>query len=151
MHTGRSLTIVWGVPVWGCLPGGGCACLGDWCLPRGVCVLWLTYHAFDVTCMLPPHQLSVSTSAAAYIVWPRCMLGYTPLWTEWQTGAKILPCPRLHLRAVKMINWEGHIMFNLAKSRHFLLVAGIFKISPLHEFIFIIYFPYLFCLVYQPL
>ena len=24
-----------------------------------------------------------------------------PLWTEWQTGAKILPCPKLRLRAVK--------------------------------------------------
>ena len=23
-----------------------------------------------------------------------------PLWTEWQTGAKILPCPKLRLRAV---------------------------------------------------
>ena len=28
----------------------------------------LSHHAFDVTCMLPPLQLSVSTSAAAYIV-----------------------------------------------------------------------------------
>ena len=25
----------------------------------------------------------------------------SPLWTEWQTGAKILPCPKLRLRAVK--------------------------------------------------
>ena len=25
---------------------------------------------------------------------------YSPLWTEWQTGAKILPCPKLRLRAV---------------------------------------------------
>ena len=25
-----------------------------------------------------------------------------PLWTEWQTGAKILPCPKLRLRVVKM-------------------------------------------------
>ena len=24
----------------------------------------------------------------------------TPLWTEWQTGVKILPCPKLRLRAV---------------------------------------------------
>ena len=24
-----------------------------------------------------------------------------PLWTEWQTGVKILPCPKLRLRAVK--------------------------------------------------
>ena len=26
----------------------------------------------------------------------------TPLWTEWLTGVKILPCPKLHLRAVNM-------------------------------------------------
>ena len=26
--------------------------------------------------------------------------GTPPLWTEWQTGAKILPFPKLHLRAV---------------------------------------------------
>ena len=25
---------------------------------------------------------------------------YSPLWTEWQTGAKILPCPKLRLRTV---------------------------------------------------
>ena len=25
-----------------------------------------------------------------------------PLWTEWQTGAKILPCPKLRLRVVKI-------------------------------------------------
>ena len=27
---------------------------------------------------------------------------HTPLWTEWQTGVKILPCPKLRLRAVIM-------------------------------------------------
>ena len=27
---------------------------------------------------------------------------YLPLWTEWQTGAKILPCPKLRLRAVNI-------------------------------------------------
>ena len=26
-----------------------------------------------------------------------------PLWTEWRTGAKILPCPKLRLREVKII------------------------------------------------
>ena len=30
-----------------------------------------------------------------------------PLWTEWQTGVKILPCPKLRLRAVtREINWS---------------------------------------------
>ena len=43
---------------------------------RGVCPCDLSHHAFDVTCVLPPHPLSVNTSAAAYIVRPRCMLGY---------------------------------------------------------------------------
>ena len=51
MRTARSLTIVGD----GCLPGGGGSC--D-----------LSHHAFDVTCMLPLHQLSVSTSGAPYIV-----------------------------------------------------------------------------------
>ena len=29
---------------------------------------------------------------------------HAPLWTEWQTGVKILPCPKLPLRAVKISN-----------------------------------------------
>ena len=28
----------------------------------------LCHHAFDVTCMLPPHQLRPTNSAAAYIL-----------------------------------------------------------------------------------
>ena len=28
----------------------------------------LSHHAFDVTCMLPPHQLRPTNSAAAYIL-----------------------------------------------------------------------------------
>ena len=27
-----------------------------------------------------------------------------PLWTEWQTGVKILPCPKLRLRAIKIVS-----------------------------------------------
>ena len=38
----------------------------------------LSHDAFDVTCMLPPHQLRPNTSAAAYIVLAHCMMGYTP-------------------------------------------------------------------------
>ena len=64
-------------------PSGGGVCLG--------CVSCdLSHHAFDVTCILSQHQLSVNISATAYIVWPRCMLGYTPQ-TEWQTDVKTLP------------------------------------------------------------
>ena len=31
---------------------------------------------------------------------PRKSTHATPPWTEWQTGAKLLPCPKLRLRAV---------------------------------------------------
>ena len=57
-----------GVPAWGVSAQGGVC-------PGGSCAL--SHHAF-VNCMLPPHQLSVSTCATPYIVWPRCMLLYTP-------------------------------------------------------------------------
>ena len=55
MHTTHSLTF----------PGTGCLLRG---VPVGGVSCDLSHHTFDVTCMLPPHQLSVSTSAAAYIV-----------------------------------------------------------------------------------
>ena len=60
-----------------------CVCLGG--LHRGEMVSaggWsfdLSHHAFDVTCMLSQHQLSVNTSTTA----------------EWQTGVKTLPCRNL--------------------------------------------------------
>ena len=38
----------------------------------------LSHHAFDVTCMLPPHQLRLNTNAAPYILLAHCMLGYHP-------------------------------------------------------------------------
>ena len=78
--------VLWGG---GCLLPGGCApgrggCL--LCLLRGGVPCDLSHHAFDVTCMLPPHQLRLNTSAAAYILLAHCMLGYPPpLWTEWMT------------------------------------------------------------------
>ena len=34
--------------------------------------------------------------------WSGYLPRYSPLWTEWQTGAKIVPCPKLRLRAVKI-------------------------------------------------
>ena len=35
-----------------------------------------------------------------------------PLWTEWQTGAKILPCPKLRLRAVMWTRkWKDKSMW----------------------------------------
>ena len=51
---------------WGGMHGcrGGCA----W-LPGGGCVPCdLSHHAFDVTCMLSPHQLRASSYAPAYIL-----------------------------------------------------------------------------------
>ena len=84
MHTTRTLTIPagvcsWGVPAWGgCLPRGVCS----WGVPAwGVGVpAWgvpcdLSHHAFDVTCMLPSHQLRLITSAAAYIVFGHVTCG----------------------------------------------------------------------------
>ena len=83
-------------PSGGCLPGG--------CLPRGVSCD-LSHHAFDITCTLSRHQLSVNTSAAAYIVWPRCMLGYTPPphVNRMTDRCKNITLPQLRLRAVTTV------------------------------------------------
>ena len=57
----------WGSPSWGFLHSGGVL------HPRGS-PSWggvpcdLSHHAFDVTCMLPAHQLRPTNSAAAYIL-----------------------------------------------------------------------------------
>ena len=37
--------------------------------------------------------------------------GDPPLWIEWQTGAKILPCPKLRLRAVKTDIYHPFVYF----------------------------------------
>ena len=66
-----------------CFPGGG-----GTCLVQGGC-----------TCLVPggvpgPGE-SVPGPGGVYLV------RYSPPpWTEWQTGVKILPCPKLRLRAV---------------------------------------------------
>ena len=39
------------------------------CIP-GWCTCDLSHNAFDVTCMLSPHQLRVNTNAAAYTAGP---------------------------------------------------------------------------------
>ena len=78
-----------GVPAPGCVPakGWGCLVLGGVCsqgvsATGGGCLLLegvsapgvvpcgLSCHAFDVTCMLPPHQLRHINSAPAYILLP---------------------------------------------------------------------------------
>ena len=70
-----------GVPAWGVCPGGSGRGVPAWGVPAGgVCLggvpCDLSHHAFDVTCILPPHQLRLNTSAAAYILLAHCMLGY---------------------------------------------------------------------------
>ena len=83
-------------------PGGvcsqGCTCLGDLpggCTCPGGVPCDLSHHTFDVTRMLPPHQLRPTNSAAAYIllvghVTCKACWDTTPLppqWTEFLTQA----------------------------------------------------------------
>ena len=77
-----------------CLPGGG-ACQGGVPARGGACrggpatggACWggvpcdLSHHAFDVTCLLPPHQLRPTNSAAAYIV----LVGHVTCKASWDT------------------------------------------------------------------
>ena len=46
---------------------------------------------------------------------------HAPPWTEWQTGAKILPCPKLRLRAVIMD--VGSKYSCLPKDKKFILLS----------------------------
>ena len=62
MHTAHSLTILGG-----CLPRGVHAQEGVPCD--------LPHHAFDVTCVLSCHQLRLTTSTAAYIVFGHVTCG----------------------------------------------------------------------------
>ena len=92
MRTARSLTLVWG-----CLSGAGGLCLGG-CLPSGGCLsrgvpaqgvsAWgvyipcdLSHHAFDLTCMLPSHQLRPTNNAVAYIL----LVGHVTCKVCWDT------------------------------------------------------------------
>ena len=61
---GRGLSVLDG----GCLPGMGGVCPGWGVSAQGVVPCDLSHHAFDVTFMLPPHQLRPSSSAATYIL-----------------------------------------------------------------------------------
>ena len=58
----------------GAVPARGCTCPGR--VPCG-----LSHHAFDVTCMLPPHQLRPTNSAAAYIL----LVGHVTCKVCWDT------------------------------------------------------------------
>ena len=99
--------VSWGVGGRAWQGGGGCVWWGGMhgrgglrgrgaCVAGGACVVvggaWpcdLSHHAFDVTCMLSPHLLRPTNSAAPYIV----LVGHVtrmppPLLTESQTGVK---------------------------------------------------------------
>ena len=97
MRTAYLLTMVCVILGGGCVwPGGLTQGEGGVWPRRGV---WpggvpcdLSHHEFDVTCMLPPHQLRPTSSAAAYIL----LVGHVtckacwdthPLWTEFLTHA----------------------------------------------------------------
>ena len=116
-------TVAGGVPAWRGTCPGGCTCWGEYmlggtwpggCLPGGCHVTYPIMHLMLPVCWLRTYW--VSAPVQLLIVWPRCLLGYTPPppQTEWQTGAKILPCPKLHLQSVKigrfhsisMIQWN---------------------------------------------
>ena len=113
MRTARILTLwegawsggrgAWSWGVWpqggawshgGCLVLGGAWYRGLWSLVPWGCTMWPIHHAFDVTCMLPPHQLRPTNSPAAYIL----LVGHvtykacwdtipSPPWTEFLTHA----------------------------------------------------------------
>ena len=70
----------------GSAPSGG----GGWLLPEeGGVPCDISHHAFDVTCMLPPHQLRHINSAPAYILLP----GYVTCKACWDTPP---PCGQTH-------------------------------------------------------
>ena len=76
-----------GVPARGGACPGGCSCLGG--VPSD-----LSHHAFDVTCMLPPHQMRPTNTAAAYIV----LVGHVTCKTFWDTHP---PCEQNHTHLKK--------------------------------------------------
>ena len=89
------------IPV-GCVPPACCPYLPTCTAPGGGLRLGGgTYPWFGGVCLL----LGVPASRPGG-VYPSRQWGRAPLWTEWQTGAKILPCPKLHLRPVKI--YFGH-------------------------------------------
>ena len=90
---------IWGVSIWGEFSIWGVLHLGG--LHLGGIPCDLSHHAFDVTCMLSPHQLRPTNSAAAYIVVVQGMMGYPPPPVNRITDTcQNITFPQLRLRAV---------------------------------------------------
>ena len=77
MHGGAGVCMAGGCVWQGGMHGGGHAWPCD-----------LSHHAFEVTCMLSPHQLRPTNSAPPYIVLVGHVTRTPPLLTESQTGVK---------------------------------------------------------------
>ena len=84
----------------------------------------LSHHAFDVTCMLSPHQLRPTNSTAAYIVLVQGMMGYHPPVNRITDTCKNITFPQLRLRAVKTTK-----LLLLLISNYFLSRLSCFKFS----------------------
>ena len=91
----------------------------------------LSHHAFDVTCMLPPHQLRPTNSAAAYIV----LGGHVTYKASWDTTppvnrithtCKNITFPQLCLRAV-MIRFLSEILKKHTKLAKIVKISEIFN------------------------
>ena len=60
-------------------------------------------------CMVPGGRVHGPRGVHGYGGWGggggilACTEADPPLWTEWQTGVKLLPCPKLRLRAVTIL------------------------------------------------
>ena len=104
MRTARTVTTGGGFSIGGfSIPAGDASIQGGlsiWGVPCD-----LSHHAFDVTCMLPPHQLRPTNSAAAYIL----LVGHVTCKAWWDTTppmnrithtCKNITFPQLRLRAV---------------------------------------------------
>ena len=114
MHTARLLTVppsmhcAGGTCPGGCLPGGAClgVCLPGGCLPRWGVPCDLSHHVFDVTCMLPPHQLRPTNSAAAYIL----LVGHVTCKACWATT------PPLVNRILDTRFWKYYLAPNMTQN-----------------------------------
>ena len=75
----------------------------------------------------------VTWSWGVYLVPGGTYPGTPPLWTEWQTGVKILPCSKLRLRAVKM--GAEHILklFSSPRYKKIIIVHAITEMDPLNR------------------